>query len=156
MSAALLSNLQESYPELAFTASNSFYWSPKHQTIYYQEDRLLGNDGVYKLLHETGHGLLAHNSYETDFELLQLELAAWQKAKEIAADFSITIDTNHIEDCLDSYRDWLHARSLCPVCQTNGLQTNKTTYECLNCSHSWQVSRSRFCRAYRRSKSVVA
>jgi hypothetical protein len=105
--------------------------------------------GTWSLLHETGHGLLVHADYQSDLELLHMEVAAWEKAKELGQAFGVQIDPNHIEDCLDTYRDWLHRRSTCPTCGSVSLQHNSTEYHCHNCNAMWQVSSSRFCRPYR-------
>jgi len=115
-----------------------------------------GENALWSLLHETGHALLGHTTYKADFELLQLEVAAWEKAKEIAKVLEITINNDHIEDCLDTYRDWLHKRSVCPNCTTQCLQQDDLShYRCYNCHTKWKVSTNRFCRAYRSSKNLT-
>lgn len=110
---------------------------------------------VWSLLHETGHALLDHTSYKADFELLRLEVEAWERAKLLAADLDVAIDEDHIQDCLDTYRDWLFKRSICPQCNTKCLQQGDFVhYRCFNCHTVWRVSSSRFCRAYRSTKNV--
>ncbi len=104
----------------------------------------------WSILHELAHAKLNHNNYYSDFELVKLELDAWQEAKEIAKNYGIKIDSEHIEDCLDTYRDWLHQRATCPTCQTVSTQRDPNTYQCFNCRTSWHVSNSRFCRPYRK------
>ncbi|MBP9853080.1 hypothetical protein KBC77_03790 [Candidatus Saccharibacteria bacterium] len=104
----------------------------------------------WTLLHETAHALLQHESFTSDIELLQMEVAAWHHARVLAGRFKITIDPDYIEDCLDSYRDWLHARATCPTCFERSLQTDTHTYTCHNCSAKWHVTKSRLCRTYRR------
>ncbi len=106
---------------------------------------------MWSLLHETGHALLGHHSYKADFELLKLELAAWERARQIGQEVDVDIDENHIQDCLDTYRDWLYKRSICPSCGTKCLQQDDFThYSCFNCRAVWRVSASRFARSYRR------
>jgi hypothetical protein len=80
-----------------------------------------------------------------------MERDAWDKAIQIGKDFGLDIPTEHIEYCLDTYRDWLYARSLCPICHQCGLQSSKTAYTCVFCSTSWSVSKSRLCRVTRRT-----
>lgn len=137
------------YPELQFSVGERFYWSPKTKQIFYQDKSPV----VYqwKLLHEVGHALLEHQSYASDLELLELEVAAWEKAQQVAQDLDITINTEHIQDCLDTYRDWLHKRSTCPTCGARSLQESPEQYHCFNCQTFWQVSLSRFCRTYRQT-----
>ncbi len=143
----LLKTLRKDFPHIGFTLAEDFYWSPREQSVYYKNAKRQSD--LWSLLHETSHGILGHQNFHTDFELLQLEIAAWEKAKELANNYKITIDINHIEDCLDTYRDWLHKRSLCPACNVKSLQEDSNTYKCINCATAWQVSDSRLCRPYR-------
>ena len=111
-----LKQLQAEHPNFDFVDSDSFYWSPSKQTVHYSIKDLDTPNGLCALIHETAHGALGHSSYTYDYELVKMELDAWVKAKEIAKNLSIMIDENHIEDCMDTYRDWLHGRSTCPIC----------------------------------------
>lgn len=142
----VLEQLQAQFPHLIYTAGAAFAWSPATGEIRY------GNPddphAAWSLLHETAHALLAHRAYATDLELLLLETAAWKRAEGLAGSLEIAIDQDHIEDCLDTYRDWLHARSRCPRCNTAGLQYCRE-YRCFNCHARWQVTEARFCRPYR-------
>ena len=146
----LLSSVMVSLPPgCKMVAANAFYWSPRARTLHFVEERLSDPTGQAALLHEACHALLDHTKYSSDAELLMLEVDAWNKAKELATDIGLDIDPEHIEDCLDTYREWLYARSTCPSCRTTGLQTDKHIYQCISCESSWQVSPSRFCRVYR-------
>jgi len=147
----LLKKLQKDFPDITFVSGEKFYWSPKDQTVYYDQSKK-DDAAVWALIHELCHGVLGHKTYKTDFELLKLEVSAWDKAKEVATNYKIAIDEDHVQDCLDTYRDWLHARSKCPACGEHGLQDNKGKYECINCHATWNVSSERFCRPYRRSR----
>lgn len=151
---AIIAKLQAEFPELRFVPGKQFYWSPETGEISY-EAAAQGRRAVWSLLHETGHALLDHTSYQGDFELLKLEIAAWERAKELAADLGINISEDHIQNSLDTYRDWLYKRSICPSCGTKCLQRGDFThYRCFNCHMVWKVSSSRFCRAYRRHAGV--
>jgi len=148
---ALLNNLTERFPALNFAVGKQFCWSPESQEIFYKADSSDAHD-TWSLLHETGHALLGHQNYRADFELLQMEIAAWERARTLAAELSITIDENHIQDCLDTYRDWLYQRSLCPNCSTQCMQeSDYQHYRCFNCHTVWRVSANRFARAYRKT-----
>jgi len=147
----LVKKLAATYPDLHFVASTKFYWSPKEQTVYYDTSKD-DDQGKWALIHELSHGLLGHKDYRTDFELLQLEVAAWHKAEDVAKLFAVNINQDHIQDCLDTYRDWLHARSKCPACGEHGIQARSGDYTCINCHKTWHVSQERFCRPYRRAK----
>ena len=151
----MLDQLRMRFPDLQFVAGSRFCWSPATNEIIYDADRQ-DETAMWSLLHETGHALLEHQSYLADFELLRIEMAAWQKARQLAADLDITINENHIQDCLDTYRDWLYKRSICPTCSTKALQQNDYAhYRCFNCHTVWKVTPSRFCRAYRATKHVT-
>ncbi len=150
---AMTSNLLKSYryflKNVEFAPGKSFYWSPKDRVIHYDEAALDTEVGQWALLHEIAHAKLNHADYTSDFQLLTLEVAAWQKAEKLAKSHDIQINEDHIQDCLDTYREWLYARSTCPTCRLNSLQTDQKTYSCPNCRSQWSVSRSRFCRPYR-------
>jgi hypothetical protein len=146
---ALLDAIGRDFPELSFVSGDAYCWSPATRQVFYCQ----GDDpetDLYSLLHEVGHGALQHAHYGLDFELVQLEVAAWQKARILAECYGIHINDDHIQDCLDTYRDWLYGRSVCPTCQTKSLQQDdQPMYECFNCHATWRVSPRRFCRPYR-------
>lgn len=148
----LLDQLRNQFPDVTYRDGPTFYWSPKTNEVIYISGQA-GNRAQWSLLHETSHALLGHASYQTDFELIGLEVAAWEKAKELGSLFGITIDEDHIQDCLDSYRDWMYARSICPQCGNKSLQqADLKHYQCFNCHAVWRVTPSRFCRSYRSTK----
>lgn len=150
----LLNKLTARFPELQFVAGSQFCWSPESQEIFYKPGAI-GSRDSWSLLHETGHALLVHRSYQADFELVQMEVAAWQQARTLAQELSITIDEDYIQDCLDTYRDWLYQRSLCPNCSTQCMQqADFKHYRCFNCHTTWRVTANRFARAYRSCKNV--
>ena len=148
----LLDQLRADYPRLGFELGETFFWSPKDDTITYRMESMRPELGTWSLLHEVGHADLGHRTYGSDFELVRLEMDAWQRARAIAKKYKIEIDPEHIQDCLDTYRDWLHKRSTCPACGIVSLQSDPRHYKCFNCRSSWQVSASRFCRPYRRKQ----
>ena len=151
----LIADIKSKYPKLKFKKSNSFYWSPATKEIFYDQDAS-GKLNEWSLLHETGHALLDHKHYDADFVLIKLEVQAWQKAKEVASSLGIDIDDDHIQDCLDTYRDWLYKRSVCPKCSNKSLQEGDFRhYRCFNCHMRWRVSNSRFCRTYRMSDETA-
>lgn len=151
-----INKLKTNYPDLLFEPGNRFTWSPKTNQIIYRRDAKASDEmAVWSLLHEVGHALLGHKNFKTDFELLQMEMWAWQKARDLAKDYNQTIDDDHIEDCLDTYRDWLYQRSSCPTCTNCSLQIDSKTYACFNCGGTWRVSTSRLCRPYRLKQKEI-
>lgn len=154
----LLANLAVNYPDITFETADTFYWNPRKQTVCYDPNDT-SVTAEWSLLHELSHGILGHSDYQTDFELLLMEVAAWQKARELQLQFnsnSSPIDEDHIQDCLDTYRDWLHSRSICPKCDQVGLQEQSNQYLCVNCLESWRVSSKRFTRPYRLCNNTKA
>jgi len=139
---SLLPKLIADFPEITFLPGPRFSWSPSKKTVFYDESE---PSDVALLLHELSHGLLGHQSYAKDVELLAMEASAWGKARELAADYKVKIDPNQREDHLDTYRDWLHDRSTCPSCQATGYQTKKDTYTCVACGQTWRVNEARLC-----------
>ncbi len=151
----ILTKLSTQIPDISFKPSSTFCWSPKTRTILFDKSKFSDEVSIWSLLHETGHAILNHTEYNSDIGLLLLETEAWSQAKDLAVIFGIVIDEDHIQDCLDTYRDWLHQRSTCPKCGIASLQELPQNYRCYNCNSTWSVSLSRFCRPYRRSKTGV-
>lgn len=143
----LVKQLQRDNPNLVFTVGEANCWSPQHNQILYaatDEQR-----DIAGLLHELGHARLGHQSFTTDVDLLQKEVDAWQEAVRLAERYGLTLDESRMQDCLDTYRDWLYRRSRCPACQATGVQQTARRYVCVNCGGSWEVSSSRLKRPYR-------
>lgn len=149
----ILKQLRHDFPTIEFTLGESFCWSPQTRQVFYALDET--PCGPWSILHETAHALLDHTKYSLDFELLKMEVAAWEHAKELAGKYNVCIDEDHIQDCLDSYRDWLYKRSICPACGTKSIQQDQELrYQCFNCHSAWNVAASRFCRPYRQFKTM--
>ena len=146
----LVLKLQRSYPMLSFVEGNTFQWSPSRKEITYTRGADASN--TWSLLHEVSHALLEHATYKSDMELLQKEVQAWEHAQKLSGEYAIVIDQDFVQDCLDSYRDWLYKRSSCPTCSLQGIQNPSGQYSCINCNHTWAVTAERFCRPYRRSQ----
>ncbi|HET8991814.1 MAG TPA: hypothetical protein VFN31_02150 [Candidatus Saccharimonadales bacterium] len=150
----LVLRLQSDYPGIRFKPGKEFCWSPETNEVVYNSAANT-QEANWSLLHETGHALLKHKTYKADVALLRLEVEAWSQAKVLAERYDLEIGEDHIEDCLDTYRDWLYKRSICPNCNCKCLQeSDYVHYRCFNCHTVWKVSPNRFCRAYRSTKNV--
>jgi hypothetical protein len=150
---SLLKRIAADYPDLAFIESAHFAWHAGRKHVSYQKTGKNVQHSTWALLHELGHALLGHTDYRHDIELLQLVVGAWERARELARHYGLSIDEDYIQDCLDTYRDWLHLRATCPTCYGRSLQVSERRYHCFNCQAEWQVSRSRLCRPYRLQKA---
>lgn len=146
-----LKKLKADYPNFNFKSGRREYWSPKTHTINYAR-RQPETEVKFGILHELSHALLEHNNYSSDLELLKLESEAWHLAAKLGRKYKVRISENHIQNCLDTYRDWLHKRSQCPTCGLHVIQRSPNQYKCFNCQTTWQVSHRRFARPYRLSK----
>lgn len=145
----LLQQIAADYPALEFIESAHFSWHAGKKHVSYKKSGNNATHNIFALLHEVGHAILDHKDFTYDIQLLQLEVAAWKKARELASHYSVHLDEDYIEDCLDTYRDWLHLRATCPTCFTRSLQASQRHYRCFNCQTEWSVTRSRLCRPYR-------
>lgn len=147
--------LKEDFSEFDFREGTRFkFRSPK--VIYYEkivnyiggwrlEGVESGNDGLspkiiteYKmqLLHEVGHARLEHCFFATDLERLKMERAAWDEARMLSEKYEVRYDEEFAEDKLDTYRDWLHQKSLCKICGMTRYQTKNGEYHCPFCEES--------------------
>jgi hypothetical protein len=98
------------------------------------------------LLHEVAHAVLGHKEFKRDIDLVKIEREAWDYVgSTLAPKYGLTTDEDTVEDAIDTYREWLHARSTCPECRQTGIQTDSAKYHCLNCNHDWRVNDARRC-----------
>jgi hypothetical protein len=141
--ASLVDALARDFPQFTFRPGPDFKWSADDQTIYYNSQQ---PGAPQQLLHELGHALLGHNQYDRDITLVALERDAWDHASTtLSPRYTLPIADDYIQTALDSYRDWLHARSTCPRCTATGLQIKHRLYRCLACSYQWRVNEARIC-----------
>ena len=68
-----------------------------------------------------------------DVERLKMECEAWEKARELAVNYGVSIEEELIQTELDTYRDWLHQKSRCPKCGLTRFQTPDSIYHCPLC-----------------------
>lgn len=139
---SLIDTLRRDYPAIQFEEATEFAWSPSTATISYTSTL---PHAPALLLHELAHAMLEHHAYRRDVELLTMEAAAWEHAKTQAPSYKVTVSEDIIQDHLDTYREWLHARSRCPQCDANGYQTAPQQYQCPACTHRWKVNEARLC-----------
>lgn len=142
-SSGLLAHLDQ---PVTFEQGASFSWHYRTHTVTYDPS---DPQAIILLLHEAGHAILDHHDYAYDIHLVEMERAAWDKAQTIAHDLRVTIPDNTIEDALDTYRDWLHARSCCPRCGSTGVQDGAHNYTCLACHRQWHANEARTCQLRR-------
>ncbi|MBR3180108.1 hypothetical protein IKF57_01060 [Candidatus Saccharibacteria bacterium] len=124
----LTNQLQSDYPDFVFNHGKKFAWrAPRTIIIGPPEPH-----SELLLLHELAHALLKHQNYHLDIDRLKMESAAWAKAKTLCQKYHIPWDEDVAEQELDTYRDWLHQKSRCPVCGLTRFQTT-SGYHCPRC-----------------------
>lgn len=138
---SLIENLKNNYPQFAFLESDIFHWSHTDQTIYYN---LNDPDAITLTFHELGHATLQHKDYCKNINLIEIECDAWTEASKIAKKYSIKINNQIIQSSLDTYRNWLHKSSLCPECESNGLQIKDGSFLCPICNNKWTTNNKDF------------
>lgn len=138
---SLIDKLRLLYPAITFKKDRQARWAPSENTIYFDPSE--ENEAI--LLHELAHYILKHDSYKSDIDLIKMERDAWEKAKDLSVEYGIPIDEETLQDHLDSYREWLHARSTCPSCHATGHQTKPSFYRCVACDTTWKVNEARTC-----------
>ena len=134
MAQAFVQKISEQYPNLRLKQGKKFTFRPP-RTIFYEEKGtgLSLNEYKLSLLHELGHALLKHRNFPTDAERVKMERAAWERARELCTECSVDYEEEWVEEHLDTYRDWLHQKSLCPVCGLTRYQTMDGEYHCSFC-----------------------
>lgn len=145
---SILSAIKSDYPKIKFKVGDQYYWSPSLQTVFYAPLNNGSIDNVL-LIHELSHAILNHSSYKKDIDLLKIERQAWDKTLELASAYNVRVNTTEANDALDSYRDWLHNRSVCPTCSAIGLEVDNKEYSCVACGAKWRPNEARICQLKR-------
>lgn len=127
----LASRLAVDYPQFRFRRGKKFAFRPPRTII------LGPSEPCCELLtlHELSHAILEHRDFKTDVTRLKMENEAWEKAKELAVQYSVPVDEDLIQRELDTYRDWLHQKSRCPECGLTRFQTPDGKYHCPLCEN---------------------
>lgn len=128
---ALLDQIKKDYPNLVFRKGRKFsFCPPKTITIGPEEPHM-----EMILLHELGHATLGHTDYPTHIYRLKMESEAWEKAKELAQKYGVEYNEDLAQNELDTYRNWLHQKSSCPICGLTRFQTPDFKYHCPGCEN---------------------
>ena len=127
---------------LTLQKGETFSWNYTACAITYNPAST--NADIY-LLHEFSHAALNHQKYPSDIALLKMEREAWEYARTLANEYGVTLSEESIETSLDTYRDWLHSRSVCPSCGATGIQSATLEYSCVACHTLWRVNEARLC-----------
>ena len=127
----LLDKLQSDYPEVVFKEGGRFsFRPPKTITIGPIEEH-----GDLLLLHELGHYASSHRDFTTDAKRIKMEREAWEKARELAAQYNVDFNEDVVEEEMDTYRNWLDNRSRCKKCGLSCYQSEDGKYHCPRCEN---------------------
>lgn len=129
---------------IAFRRAPAARWSPDERTVFYRAVNSV--ESLADALHELGHALNNHTDFHQDIDLLRLEREAWETAAGLAISYGWPLPPELAENALDTYREWLHARSRCPTCRNPGIQSKTTNeYYCVICASRWRTNDARNC-----------
>lgn len=131
MKKGLLEQIKRDFPELKFITGKKFTFRPPKTIVMgppEPQDELL-------LMHELGHAISGHKSFNTDIARLRMEVEAWEKARDLSVKYGVVVDEDRIQDELDTYRDWLHSKSKCKKCGLTQYQTSDGLYHCPRCEN---------------------
>ena len=126
---AFLETLKKSYPDFSFKPGRKFLFRPKTSIFYLETNenfRLL-------LLHELSHALLGHFSFDRSLERLQIERDAWEKTRALCEELNVPFDNSLAEAELNTYRDWVHQKTLCKTCGLSCLEVSSESLYCPFC-----------------------
>lgn len=127
----LVEQIRGDYPEFRVVEGRKFAFRPPRTIMVgpaEEGDELL-------LLHELGHAVLGHRDFRSDAGRLKMEMAAWSEARKLAAQYGVEWDEDRAQEELDTYREWLHKRSLCRRCGLTRYQTPDGVYHCPRCEN---------------------
>lgn len=128
-----LKQLKSDYPQFTFKQGKKFAFRPPKTLIF--SDQPQPNYALLAL-HELGHALCGHRRYHTHVERIKLESEAWEAAQGLCKRYHIPYDEDFAQSQLDTYRDWLHQKSLCKTCGLTRYQTPDGHYHCPLCDAS--------------------
>jgi hypothetical protein len=133
-------DIVKDFKDIKFVPGRYFMWSPLARTLTYDVKTADTNRGKMGMLHELGHARLGHRIYKYDMELLNMEMDAWDFARQMAPKYGVKMDEEHIKRAISTYDYWLSKRATCPDCQNFSLQKDRDYYGCFACGSKWQVN----------------
>ena len=89
MNTKLLEQVETDYPEYRFVLGKKFAFRPSRTIVVEPES----SNFEMLLLHELSHAILGHYSFDVDIERIKMESNAWEKAKELAKNYNIEMQS---------------------------------------------------------------
>jgi hypothetical protein len=134
--AVFLRRLCSDYQDFRFRMGRKFAFRPPKTIIIGPPEPF----AELLALHEVSHAICEHKDFRMDVERLKMEVQAWEKARELAARYNVDYNEELVQRELDTYRDWLHQKSRCPICGLTRFQTPDGKYHCPSCEAFKQLS----------------
>ena len=137
MDATFLQKIKSDFPKFRFVAGARFSFRPPRTIVVPDEEdeaRDDSGDTSLLLLHEMGHAIMGHRDFKTEVGRLKMEVEAWEKARELCDKYGVVFDEELVETELDSYRNYLHQKSRCPLCGLTRFQTPDGEFYCPKCA----------------------
>jgi hypothetical protein len=130
---SIITAIVADFPDFKWKFSGRFEWNFAKNTIYLGEPQ---PNYALLALHELSHALLSHKDYKQHISRLKMEREAWNYAKtQLCPRYKIPFNEDFAEIQLDSYRNWLHQKSKCPVCKQTRYQDKNGRYHCPFCEN---------------------
>ena len=127
--------LTSDFPDFTFKTGKKFAFRPP-KTIFLGPPQ---PNYALQTLHELAHALCGHKDYTTSVSRLKLEREAWERARSLFKTYrNLSPDSwgeDFVEDSLDTYRDWLHQKTLCKTCGLTCFESDDGTLHCPRCEN---------------------
>lgn len=136
---AFLDTLKSTYSDFTFKSGRKFLFRPP-KSIFYLESN---ENFRFLLLHELAHALLGHFSFSRSLERLEIERDAWEKTRELCELHNVAFDESLAEAELDTYRDWVHQKTLCKTCGQTCLEVSSESLFCPFCQKTYPRTKTK-------------
>ncbi len=132
---SFVKTLVSDYPELIFKTGKKFSYRPPNTIFLGQPQPFF----ALQTLHELAHALCGHKDWSTSVSRIKIEREAWERARDLYKTYEKLIpdpwDEDFIEDSLDTYRNWLHQKTLCKTCGLTRFQDDDGVFHCPHCDN---------------------
>ena len=136
-----IQQIKDQFLEYDFQEQSYYGFDSNKKKVYFIAKTDQEPENPLLLIHELAHAELGHLDYQSDLELVLIEIKAWDKARAICQDIEVEYDPRLRDACIQTYIDWYKLRGTCPNCDTLCINKHQK-YNCYQCLTSWEVSSS--------------
>lgn len=130
-----ITQLASDYPNFRFRIGKKFAFCPPN-TIFFGPPQ---PNYALQTLHELAHGLCGHKDWSNSVSRIKIEREAWERARGLFKTYQKLSpdpwDEDFVENSLDTYRDWLHQKTLCKTCGLTRFQDDSGAFHCPHCEN---------------------